>query len=42
MEICTTRAYRRQELIEEHFGTKNLHDGVEKAMKELTAPFLEE
>jgi len=42
LEICTARTYKRQELTEKHFGTKNLLGGVEKSMKELENSFLGE
>jgi len=42
LKICTAKAYKREELTEKHFGTKNLYEGVEKTMKELKTPFLEE
>ena len=41
-EICSARTYKREALIEKHFGTRNLLEGVEKAMRELMAPFLGE
>ena len=42
MEICAARTYAREELVEKYFGTRNLLEGVEKAMRELKTPFLEE
>jgi len=42
LEICTARADKREELTEKHFGVKSLYKGVEKAMRELKTPFLEE
>ena len=42
MEICAARTYAREELVEKYFGTKDLLEGVEKAMRELKTPFLEE
>ena len=42
LEICTARTYKREELTEKHFGTKSLYEGVEKAMRDLKTPFLEE